>query len=94
MCEKNDEHKPDSEDDPYFVAAGQPTVNYFMIADALAHGCIPNAAKSHHTLLTTTAAFHLASKPSLRLSMDDAVTIFKNLDLCVAIAEYLCYLQN
>jgi hypothetical protein len=92
--EKNDEHEPDLEDDPYFVAAGRPTINYFTIANALARGCIPNTLKPHHTLSTTTTAFHLASKPSLRLSVDDAAVMFKLPDLRVALAEYLCHLQN
>jgi len=92
--EKNDEHKPDWADDPCFVTASWPTINYFMIANALVRGCIPNAAKPHRTLLTTTTAFHLASKPSLRLSVDEAAVMFKLLDLCAALAEYLCHLQN
>ena len=61
VFEKNDEHKPDSEDDPYFVAASQPTINYFTIADALARRCIPNTATPCRLqlLLFTLPASHL-----------------------------------
>ncbi|KAF8551003.1 hypothetical protein OG21DRAFT_1524746 [Imleria badia] len=92
--EKNDEHEPDPEDAPYFAATSQPTINYFMITDALARGCIPNAIKPYCTLLTATTAFHLASKSSLRLSVDEVSAMFNLPDLRVALAECLYRLQN
>ena len=57
-------------------------------------GCIPNAVKPYHTLATTTTTFHLSTKPSARLSVDEAADMFNIPDLCAAISEYLCRVQN
>ena len=69
-------------------------VNYFKVADALSCGCVPNAQKPFHTISTTTTAFHFASKPSLRLSVDEASVTFNIPDLCSALWEYLSCLPN
>ena len=52
------------------------------------------AIKLYCTFTTTTTAFHLASKPSLRLSLDKAAEMFKIPDLCHTLVEYLHCLEN
>ena len=41
------------------------SVNYFVLADAIVCGHIPNAPRPHHTFATSTTAFHITNKPSL-----------------------------
>ena len=41
------------------------SVNYFILADAIACGRIPNAPRPHRTFATSTTAFHIANRPSL-----------------------------
>ena len=50
--------------------------------------------KPYHTLSTTTTAFHLASKPSLTLSVDKVATMFNLPDLHAALAQSLYCLQT
>ncbi|KAI6001511.1 hypothetical protein EDC04DRAFT_2908687 [Pisolithus marmoratus] len=76
------------------LAAIWSPLNYFTIVDLLMHGCIPNATKPYCTFSTATTAFHLSTKPSLRLSVDEAAITFNLLDLRAAISEYLYCLQN
>ncbi|KAI5980659.1 hypothetical protein EDD15DRAFT_2187253 [Pisolithus albus] len=69
-------------------------LNYFVIANALASDSIPNAPKPHCTFSNITTAFHLATKPSLRMTIDDATVLFKLPDLRPAIGEFLQRAQN
>ncbi|KIK18560.1 hypothetical protein PISMIDRAFT_14270 [Pisolithus microcarpus 441] len=90
------EHEPDEDDTSladHLVVVRSP-INYFAIADMLVHGCIPNTLKPYCTLSTTTTAFHLSTKPSLRLSVDEAAAMFNLLDLRAALSEYLYRLQS
>ncbi|KAI6032442.1 hypothetical protein EDC04DRAFT_2605185 [Pisolithus marmoratus] len=50
--------------------------------------------KLYCTFSTATTAFHLSTKPSLRLSVDEAAIMFNLPDLCTAISEYLYCLEN
>ena len=76
------------------MATFRPISNYFAMADALRHGSIPMAIKPYRTFATTTTAFHLASKPSLHLSLDEAAEMFKIPDLHQALVEHLHHLEN
>ena len=77
------------------MAAFRPASNYFAMADALRRGSISMAGtKPYGTFSTTTTTFHLASKPSLRLSLDEAAEMFKIPDLHQALMEYLHRLEN
>ena len=69
-------------------------VNYFSVADSLAHGCILNALRPHHTFATSTTAFHFTIKPSLHLSVNEAAARFKIPDLHFAITDFLQHIQN
>ncbi|KAI6128922.1 hypothetical protein EDD16DRAFT_1690159 [Pisolithus croceorrhizus] len=93
--EQDKEHELDEEEFPTdHLAATWSPINYFMIMDALMCGCIPNAPRPYHTFSTATTAFHLSTKPSLRLSVDEAAVMFNLPDLHAAISEYLHCLQS
>ena len=69
------------------------SVDYFAVAEALIRGCIPNAPKPYRTFSPSTTAFHIANKPSLCTTIDQAATLFGVPDLCPAICEYLQHAQ-
>ncbi|KAI6101999.1 hypothetical protein EDD16DRAFT_1495086 [Pisolithus croceorrhizus] len=69
-------------------------LNYFVIANALASDSIPNALKPHHTFSNITTAFHLVTRPSLCMTIDDTTILFKLPDLRPAIGEFLQHAQN
>ena len=69
-------------------------VNYFSIADSLACSCTPNVPTPSHTFATTTTTFHIATKPSLHLSVDEAATQFGILDLHPTIKDFLQWEQD
>jgi hypothetical protein len=79
---------------PGYMATTRAVVNYFRIAEALIRGLIPNAVQPYRTFSTATTAFHLGAKPSLRLSIDEAATLFNIPDLQVAIWEFLRRVEN
>ena len=70
------------------------TVDYFSIADSLMHGCIPNAPKPYCTFATSSTAFHITTKSSLRLTVKEAAIKFGIVDLRPAINDFLQHLQN
>ena len=70
------------------------TVNYFAVAEALSCGCIPNALKPHRTFSSSSTAFHITNKPSLRMTVDEAAVLFEVPDLRPAIWEFLQCVQN
>ena len=70
------------------------TVDYLSIADSLAHGCVPNAPKPYRTFATSSTTFHIATKPSLCLTIDEAAIKFEIVDLRPAINDFLQHLQN
>lgn len=88
---QDDEHEPDPEDSSLHDHLGIRTfarTNYFQIADALSRGSSPDALKPHRTFSSTTSAFHLALKPSVRMSLDEASAKFNIPDLRSALQEY------
>lgn len=78
--EPNDDISPDPVHPP-----SRKIVDYFQIADALADG----AQHPKHTFASSNTAIHLATKPHLRMTIDEAGTHFKLPDLRQAICEYL-----
>jgi len=96
VFEQGDEHESYPEDLSVadHMATFRPISNYFAVADALQCGSIPTAIKLYRTFSTTMTAFHLASKPSLHLSLDEAAEMFKIPDLHQALVEYLHRLEN
>lgn len=72
----------------------RPPINYFVIADDIARGRILNALRPHRTFANSTTAFHIAEKPSLRTTVDEAATLFGIPDLRPAIWEFLQRVQD
>lgn len=70
------------------------SANYFATADSIARGFIPRAPKPHRTFGTSTTAFHIADKPSFRMTVDEAAALFGIPDLRPAIWEFLQRVQN
>ena len=71
-----------------------PIVDYFSVTDALSCSAIPNALKPHHTFSTSTTTFHLANKPSLSMTVDEAATLYGIPDLQPAIWAFLHHVQH
>lgn len=96
VFDRDDEHEPDSEESSLaeHMTTVQSTNNYFTIAEALHHGSIPMAVKPFCTFSTSTTTFHLATKPSLRLNIDETATMFNLPDLCQALFKYLHHLEH
>ena len=94
--ERDDEHEPDSEDLSFtsHITTLRPAIDYFTIADALQRGCIPTAVKPYCTFSTSTTAFHLATKPSQSLSIDEAAAVFNLPDLHQALSAFLHRLEG
>ena len=85
-----DEHEPDSEalHVKYYYSPTRKATNYFEMAEKLASGTVPNAILPHRIFASSTTAFRLALKPSLRVSIDEAADIFGLPDLRLAIGNY------
>ncbi|KAF8546733.1 hypothetical protein OG21DRAFT_1490879 [Imleria badia] len=85
-----DEHEPDSEAlrVKYYYSPTRKATNYFEMAEELASGTIPNAILPHRIFASSTTAFRLALKPSLRVSIDEAADIFDLPDLRLATGDY------
>ena len=93
-----DEDKEDEVDDANSLIQqlypSRSAVNYFSIADSLVCSCTPNVPTPSHTFATTTTTFHIATKPSLHLSVDEAATQFRIPDLCPMIKDFLQWEQD
>ena len=94
--ERDDKHEPNSEDLSLAnsMMALRPVTDYFAIADALQRGHIPTAIKPYCTFSTRTTAFHLATKPSYSLSIDNAAAMFKIPDFRQALFAYYHCLED
>ena len=81
----DEDHEPDDEES-HTLLYHSPTrkiVDYFKIADTL------NAPHSKRTFASRSTAIHLATKPHLRMTVDEAAALFDLPDLCLAIGNYL-----
>ena len=86
----DDEHEPDAETS---ALAGYHTptrsiVDYFSISSALQQGLFPSAPRPFRTFATSTTAFHLATKPSSRLTINEAAVVHGVPDLIHAISTF------
>jgi hypothetical protein len=86
---QNDDFELDTPSLSEHMNVSRPTVNYFAIAEALSHGCIPNAPKLYHTFSSSSTVFHITTKLSLHTTVDEATMLFGVLDLCPVICEFL-----
>ena len=74
----SEEHEPDIKKDhlsKYHTPVCQIS-NYFSILSALL-SAKPSAPRPYHTFVTSTTGFHLAIKPSLWVSIDEATTLYQ-----------------
>ena len=83
------EHEPDCED----CLTGYSTLtrqipDYFSTSTSLLLGKMPSAPKPYRTFMTPTSGFHLATKPSLRLTVDEASIAYQLPDLEHALATF------
>lgn len=85
-----DEHEPNPEAlrIKHYYSPTRQTANYFEMAEELASSTVPNTALPHRIFASSTTAFRLALKPSLRASIDEAAEMFSLPDLRAAIADY------
>ena len=88
------EDEDEDEPDPEAISLAQyptptrPIVDYFTILSALQQGHFPSAPRPFHTFTTPTTAFHLATKPSARLTVSEAAVIYGLTDLVPAISTF------
>jgi len=83
-------HEPDAEK-IQLANYSTPTcqiANYFSISASLLHGTKPSAPKPYHMFATSTTGFHLATKPSSQLTVNEAATAYQLPDLGGAIAAF------
>lgn len=86
-----DEHEPGPEvlDVKYYYSPTRNAADYFEMAEELASSAAPTAVLPHRIFASSTTAFRLALKPSLRASIDEAAEMFGLPDLRAAIADYI-----
>ncbi|KAF8547967.1 hypothetical protein OG21DRAFT_1489777 [Imleria badia] len=86
-----EEHEPDGEVQNlllYYFPTHK-VVNYFQAACILVNGPCPGIPKPLRSFTSSTTAFHLALKPFLRLTIPEALELFRLPDLHNAICRYL-----
>lgn len=88
--DEDEDHEPDNEKcaiDKYSTLTCH-IIDYFSISQALIQGLHPLAPKPFCTLATSTTAFHLTTKPSLRLSLGEAALMYGLPDLTASVTEF------
>ncbi|KAF9228181.1 hypothetical protein BS17DRAFT_877551 [Gyrodon lividus] len=84
-------HEPDTEPRMLidYSTPTRPIINYFTIFLAILQGSYPSAPRPFHTFATATTAFHLATKPSLRMTVAEASIEYGLPDLSSALSRFL-----
>lgn len=87
---EDDEHEPDAEKGHFSGLSNvvRQIPNYFSISSSLFLGAKPSAPRPYRTFATSTTGFHLATKPSLRLSIDEAAALYMLPDLHSAVTTF------
>ena len=87
---EEDEHKPDSEvlHVSHYHVPTRRLVNYFETAERIANGIVPNTILPPRFFSSSSTAFRLAVKPSLRVSIGEASELYGLPELRLAIADY------
>ena len=86
-----EDHEPDTEKlsiSGYFTPI-RPIIDYFSILSTHLQGTHPSAPKPLHTFAISTTTFHLATKPSLQLTLAEAAARYKLPDLIPAISTFI-----
>ena len=88
--DRDDEHEPDAEASSLagYHTPPRPVIDYFTISFALLQGSFPSAPKPFRTFATSTTAFHLTTKPSSRLTIDEAAIVHGLPDLIPALSAF------
>ena len=87
---EDEDHKPAAEKVQLagYSTPTHRTPNYFSISASLLHGTKPFIPKPCRTFTTSTTGFHLATKPSSQLTVNEAATTHQLPDLEAAIAVF------
>jgi len=93
--DQEDEHEPDSEmcQAGHYYSPARASVNYFEIAENIASSAVPNTSAPPNVFASSTTAFRLAGKPSLRASIDEASEVYGLPDLRLALTAYFSRLN-
>ena len=85
-----DEHEPNAEalHILHYYSPASTVINYFDIAKEVADGAVPNALLPHRIFASSTTAFRLATKPSLRATISEVSEAYGLGDLRLAITDY------
>ena len=88
--DEEDEHEPDAEalHVLHYYSPILTVIDYFKMAKEVASGAIPDAVLPHRIFASPTTAFRLATKPSLRATIDEASETYGLADLRLAITDY------
>ena len=86
-----EDHEPDTEklSISEYVAPTRPIIDYFSASLALLEGSAPTAPRPFRTFATSTTAFHVAIKPSSRLTLAEAAVQYRLPDLIPAVSTFL-----
>lgn len=86
-----EDHEPDSEklSISEYVAPRRTVVDYFSASATLLDGSNPSAPRPFRTFATSTTAFHVAIKPSSRLTVAEAAVEYHLPDLIPALSAFL-----
>ena len=85
-----DEHEPDPETSNMkcYHLPSRTHVNYFEVSKAITGGVVSTSVLPPRTFSSSTTAFHLALKPSLRISIDEAAELYGLPDLRSTVTDY------
>ena len=86
-----EDHEPDAEKVSIskYITPMRPIVDYFSTSSTLLEGSDPAALQPFRTFATSTTAFHIATKPSSRLSLAEAAAKYDLPNLIPAISAFL-----
>ncbi|KAF9227897.1 hypothetical protein BS17DRAFT_857563 [Gyrodon lividus] len=84
-------HEPDTETRALvdYATPTCPIIDYFTISLAILQGSYPSAPRPFRTFTTATTAFHLVTKPSLRMTVAEASIEYGLPDLTSALSRFL-----
>ena len=91
--DQEDEHEPESETlhAIHYYLPAHASVNYFEVADA---NSVQNHSVPPNVFASSTTAFQLAVRPSLRASIDEASEIYGLPDLRLALNDYFSHVNR
>ncbi|KAF8432118.1 hypothetical protein L210DRAFT_961204 [Boletus edulis BED1] len=90
-CDDDEDHEPNTEKQAItnYLSPIHLTIDYFSISSALICRSCSSAPKPFRMFATNTTAFRLAAKPSLRLTLEEAIQKYGLPDLASAAMIFL-----